>query len=76
VFFSLEKIFSDPNSIWAKLIQFNPIFDFLNLARGYLVTGYQVRVEEWIAVIIWSFSLAVLGLIFFWSAEERYGRED
>lgn len=76
VFFSLEKIFSDPDSIWAKLIQFNPIFDFLNLARGYLVTGYQVRVEEWIAVIIWSFSLAVLGLIFFWSAEERYGRED
>ncbi|MCX6486351.1 MAG: ABC transporter permease [Rhodoluna sp.] len=77
VFFSLEKIFTaNPDNIWAKLIQFNPIFDFLNLARGYLVQGYQVRPEEWISVIIWSFSLAVLGLIFFWSAEERYGRED
>jgi teichoic acid transport system permease protein len=76
VFFSLEKIFTNTDSIWAKLIQFNPIFDFLNLARGYLVQGYQVRPEEWISVVIWSFGLAVLGLIFVWSAEERYGRED
>lgn len=76
VFFSLEKIFTQPDSIWAKLIQFNPIYEFLNLARGYLVTGYTVKPEEWISVLIWSFSLAVLGLIFFWSAEERYGRED
>ena len=76
VFFSLEKIFNNPESLWAKLIQLNPIFDFLNLARGYLVQGYQVRAEEWIAVSLWSFGLAFVGLIFFWSAEERYGRED
>jgi len=76
VFFSLEKIFNNPESLWAKLIQLNPIFEFLNLARGYLVQGYQVRAEEWIAVSLWSFGLAFVGLIFFWSAEERYGRED
>jgi teichoic acid transport system permease protein len=76
VFFSLEKIFTDPDNIWGKLIQFNPIFDFLNLARGYLVHGYSARPEEWISILIWSFGLAIFGLVFFWSAEERYGRED
>jgi teichoic acid transport system permease protein len=76
VFFSLDKIFTDPDNIWGKLIQFNPIYDFLNLARGYLVNGYSVRPEEWISIVIWSFGLVVLGLVFFWSAEERYGRED
>ena len=76
VFFSVEKIFTQPDSIWAKLISFNPIFDFLNLARGYLVIGYEVRIDEWITVLCWSFGLVIFGLIFFWSAEERYGRED
>lgn len=76
VFFSLEKLIADTNSIWAKLIELNPIFDFLNLARGYLVVGYEVRASEWISVSIWSVSLAVIGLVFFWGAEERYGRED
>jgi len=76
VFFSLDKIFSDPDNIWGKLIQFNPIYDFLSLARGYLVNGYSVRPEEWISIVVWSFGIAVLGLVFFWSAEERYGRED
>ena len=75
VFFSVEKIFQSEN-VFAKLIQLNPIFDFLNLARGYLVNGYVVRPEEWIAPLIWSFAMLILGFVFFWSAEERYGRED
>jgi teichoic acid transport system permease protein len=76
VFFSLEKIFSDPDNIWGRLIQLNPIYDFLNLARGYLVNGYSVNAGEWITVLIWSFGLFIFGLVFFWSAEELYGRED
>jgi teichoic acid transport system permease protein len=50
--------------------------DFLNLARGCLLNGYEMRQELWITVSVWSVGLALLGLIFFWSAEERYGRED
>lgn len=75
VFFSVDKIFST-ETLLTKLIRINPIFEFLNLARGYLVQGYQVHAEEWISVSIWSIALLVFGLIFFWGAEERYGRED
>ena len=75
VFFSAAKIF-EMHSVWAKLITLNPVFDFLNLARGYLVVGYHVSPAEWIPVIIWSFAVAAFGFVFFWRAEERYGRED
>jgi teichoic acid transport system permease protein len=75
VFFSVEKIFS-PDSIFAQLITLNPIYDFLNLARSYLVEGYPQQTEQWITVSIWSFSVFVIGFVFFWSAEERYGRGD
>lgn len=75
VFFSVEKIFSH-DSLFATLIKLNPIFDFLNLARSYLVVGHPQHPEEWITVTLWSFGIAAVGLVFFWSAEERYGRDD
>ena len=75
VFFSVEKIFTS-DSIFSQLIKLNPIFDFLNLARSFLVDGYPQHPEEWITVSLWSFGIAIVGLIFFWSAEERYGRDD
>ena len=75
VFFSVEKIFTS-DSIFSQLIKLNPIFDFLNLARSYVVIGYPAHPEEWITVSIWSFGIAAVGLVFFWSAEERYGRDD
>lgn len=75
VFFSVEKIMSS-DSIYAQIIKANPIFQFLNLARGYLVEGYSVTPEMWISVTLWSLGIAVVGLIFFWNAEELYGREE
>jgi teichoic acid transport system permease protein len=75
VFFSVEKIFAS-DSIFSQLIRLNPIFHFLDLARSYLVVGYPSHPEGWITVSLWSFGIAAVGLIFFWSAEERYGRDD
>jgi teichoic acid transport system permease protein len=75
VFFSLEKIM-DSASPFAAIIKLNPIFQFLTLARGYLVEGYPVDPWLWLSVTLWSIGLAAFGLVFFWRAEERYGRED
>lgn len=76
VFFSVDKIITNHTSTYAQLIRLNPIYDFLSVARGYLVQGYSVNLNEWISIIIWSFALFAVGIVFFWSAEERYGRED
>jgi teichoic acid transport system permease protein len=57
-------------------MKFNPIYDFIELARGALVNGYQMTPFLWWACICWSIGLLILGLVFFWKVEERYGRED
>lgn len=75
VFFAVEKILAS-DSIYAQIIKVNPIYSFLSLARGYLVYGYEVDPWMWVSVIAWSFGIAIFGVIFFWRAEERYGRED
>ena len=74
VFFSVDKIFS-ADSIYAQLIKLNPIYDFLNLARSYLVVGFPQDASLWIPVLLWSVGVFLFGLIFFWGAEERYGRD-
>ena len=30
----------------------------------------------WLAAVVWAFATLILGIVFFWKAEERYGRED
>lgn len=75
VFFSVEKIFSN-DSIFAEIIKANPIYSFLTLARGYLVYGYSVDPWLWVSLSSWSFGLCLFGIVFFWGAEERYGRQD
>ena len=75
VFFAVEKILAS-ESLFAQIIKANPIYAFLSLARGYLVYGYTVDPMMWVSVTLWSFGLATFGVIFFWRAEERYGRED
>lgn len=74
VFFSVDKIFQ-VDSIYSQLIKLNPIYDFLNLARSYLVVGFPQDATLWIPVLLWSFGVFIFGLIFFWGAEERYGRD-
>ena len=79
VFFSVEKIMDSSNPL-TVLIKMNPIFQFLTLARSYLVertpTDPPVDPWLWLSVSLWSVGLAAFGLVFFWRAEERYGRED
>jgi teichoic acid transport system permease protein len=57
-------------------LRFNPIYDFIELARGLLVDGYAVTPFLWLTASGWAVLTFVFGVLFFWKAEERYGRED
>lgn len=75
IFYSLEKVLGS-YPVVLQIMQFNPFYDFIELARGALVEGYQMSAFLWLACTAWAFGLLILGVIFFWKAEERYGRED
>lgn len=73
VFFSIEKL-TNAYSWLGFLSWANPISVYLELARASVVSGYSAGVFEWSVGIAWAVVMLSTGFIFFWLAEEKYGR--
>lgn len=89
IFFSVEKRFgareatatrpaTDGHPIIVTVSNWQPIHEFLSLARAALLNGpgYDLNTHFWLRAAGWSLGLFVFGVWFFWRAEERYGRVD
>lgn len=75
VFFAVDKVLGQWPTVLA-VFQFNPFYDFIQLARGLLVQGYEPSLQLWLLCIGWALFMPIFGLVFFWKAEEVYGRDD
>ncbi|WP_425824819.1 ABC transporter permease [Streptomyces fractus] len=59
------------------VLQWNPVAIYMDLCRYALIDGYgaeNLPPYVWAFAAGWAVLLAVGGFIFFWKAEERYGR--
>ena len=74
IFFSIETVLKD-YPVAMQIASWNPVYVYISLARGAMVEGYAMTAGMWIAAVAWAFGLFFVGTIFFWRAEERYGRE-
>ena len=76
-FFSVERRFGE-DSVVMKIAGFQPIHEFMELARDVMLQGpdYVMRPEYWAYAAGWSFLTLIVGSVYFWAAEERYGRTD
>ncbi|SKB08390.1 ABC transporter permease [Aeromicrobium choanae] len=78
IFFSFDIRF-EGNPRLLQVIEFQPVYAFLSLSRELLLDSdplYDVRMQFWPIIAVWSIGLLVIGTVFFWAAEERYGRVD
>jgi teichoic acid transport system permease protein len=77
VFFSVERRFGENETIM-KIADAQPIHEFMDLARGLMLTGpdYVIKTEYWAYSAAWAFGALAIGTVYFWAAEERYGRTD
>ncbi len=77
LFFSINERLADHPTL-LRIADFHPLHEFLTLARSILLKGesYEVPVEYWLYVSVWSFGVLAIGIVYFWAAEERYGRTD
>jgi len=76
IFFSFDVRFAD-HPEFVRMMEFQPVYAFLSLSRELLLDSaplFDVRMQFWPIIICWSLALLVIGVIFFWAAEERYGR--
>lgn len=74
VLFDVNKIFAEwPAAI--TLYNFNPLFQVLRIARGILMGEQGYSASYWAFFSLWAVLSFVGGVLFFWVAEERYGRD-
>ncbi|NKX56483.1 ABC transporter permease [Arthrobacter mobilis] len=73
VFFSVERILGQFPWLVA-IFDFYPLYEFLKLARSAMLPDYAADPVLWPLACGWSVLVLVCGVLFFWQAEERYGR--
>ena len=56
------------------IAQWVPTYDFIAIARSVLMPTQSVDPIVWIAASVWAVGALVVGFVWFWAAEERYGR--
>ncbi|WP_267208521.1 ABC transporter permease [Corynebacterium sp. Marseille-P8863] len=70
IFYSLERF--DGHPVMAAIMQGNPVYQFLTAARDITIYGVVPPSTTVLALLAWTATLFLLGLIYFWNAEERY----
>lgn len=77
IFFSVQERFEGLPTLM-RIADLQPINEVLTLGRAILLDGpqYEVPTEYWWYSTAWAFGVVVIGVLFFWAAEERYGRLD
>ena len=72
VFFSIQGYVSGTLGL---VLEFQPFAVYLTLMRSCLMQETPMSLALWGAAAGWAVLFAVVGLIFFWGAEDEYGRD-
>lgn len=73
VLFSAERLLSH----WPWMVtvfDYHPLYQTLTIARGLIMNNSPYDPSAWWVVAVWAVCTLVVGLLYFWKAEERYGR--
>lgn len=77
VMFSIPVMLEDKPAWIADVLQYNPAAIHMDLVRFALIDGYgssNLPAHVWLVALVWSVLLGIVGFVYFWKAEERYGR--
>ncbi|MFG3546276.1 ABC transporter permease [Streptomyces sp. NPDC047725] len=77
VMFSIPIMLEGKPAWLADVLQWNPAAVYMDLIRFALIDGYgseNLPPHVWAVALGWAVLLAVGGFVYFWKAEERYGR--
>lgn len=77
VMFSIPVMLADHPKWIASVLQWNPAAIYMDLMRFALIDGYgreNLPPHVWAVAAGWAALIAFGGFVYFWKAEERYGR--
>ena len=73
VFYSFSHIDSSKHPLFAKLLFLNPMRAYIELIRD-AYNGIPSPLGDWEVAIGWPIVLLLIGFVYFWRAEDSYGR--
>ncbi|MFF8605852.1 ABC transporter permease [Streptomyces sp. NPDC015346] len=77
VMFSIPVMLADKPAWIADTLMYNPAALYMDLIRFALIDGYSSQNlpdHVWMAALGWALAIGLGGFVYFWKAEERYGR--
>ncbi|MFE7133585.1 ABC transporter permease [Streptomyces sp. NPDC057638] len=77
VMFSIPVMLKDHPGWITDVLQLNPAAVYMDLIRFALIDGYganNLPSHVWALALGWALLVGVFGFLYFWKAEERYGR--
>ncbi|MGW3914572.1 ABC transporter permease [Streptomyces sp. NPDC005070] len=77
VMFSISTMLAGRPEWIARVLQANPAAVYMDLMRFALIDGYgasNLPPHVWAIAVFWAVATALGGFVYFWKAEERYGR--
>ncbi|WP_157865129.1 ABC transporter permease, partial [Streptomyces prasinopilosus] len=79
VMFSIPAMLADKDvpSWLADVLQWNPAAVYMDLVRFAMIDGYgssYLPSHVWAFAVGWALLAGVIGFVYFWKAEETYGR--
>lgn len=73
VMFPISRFIKDPAIM--GVLELNPLYQIIDMMRTVLLDGQVPEPRAWAISIAWAVGLLVVGFVYFWRAEESYGRE-
>lgn len=77
VMFSISEMLKTKPAWIADVLQWNPAAIYMDLVRYALIDGYgreNLPPHVWAFAVGWAVLIGLGGFVYFWKAEERYGR--
>ncbi|GAA1196352.1 ABC transporter permease [Streptomyces hebeiensis] len=77
VMFSIPLMLKDRPGWITDVLQYNPAAVYMDLVRFAMIDGYgseNLPAHVWLVAVAWAVLLGIAGFVYFWKAEERYGR--
>ncbi|MGO2152972.1 MAG: ABC transporter permease, partial [Brevibacterium aurantiacum] len=76
VFFDLKVMVEKINPALQPFADWQPLNNVLSIARGILMKDGVIPYDYFWHLAIWAFGIFIIGFVFFWQAEERFGRDE
>ena len=72
VFYSYDRFIDQP--VMLEIIKLNPLFNVLDIVRDVLLYNTLPDWQSWAVLSCWALGALAIGSVYFWRAEETYGR--